>query len=546
MKKNNLINLIVATALPVLNTHYSKNLNFNNNHISFYTCLHPNLLVVGGVREYSTDNCNNNIVPDLLEGEDSNNNNSNIIKNDDINIENTRVPSLDDLLKFKEEIKKIREKDFDDLNNNQEARELNDWDIDDLGFIYHSTSKESSSFDESFPNYNKEKDELENILNQVNSVNKILGNKKILELFKERFNSESLDNNISSPPVFEWGEDINKRIDEISKSNEILNTVINNNNNTGFMIFKWKENNKLNIEVDLEKSKDIYNNTISVLKHLNLDTVDFSGKFIPFTGWMLAHRSFMNIFHKHLNRNLTNKSPQEILRFKNKNFRSLALIHILSLFCTGLITLGFGHAIKSNTNLPILAQIDSSSDSINPILETNKDSSSNSNIVKSILPMFIINKFNKLTKIYSSCSSANAKAKIANYFTSITISILIYIIFYILTNYFPDILEYIYFYFNYKTIGYLSIFVMFYIIYTLFELIIIYYFVQYKDSIKLLENSFYLKLPKYIKKDIISFRENEKAEDKDFFNKQYIFYILIHLISLIICFIIIIICLIIL
>jgi len=159
------------------------------------------------------------------------------------------------------------------------------------------------------------------------------------------------------------------------------------------------------------------------------------------------------------------------------------------------------------------------------------DSISNSNIVKSLLPMFIKKKFNKLPKIFL------PKA-------GITISIVIYIVFYIITNYFPNILEHINYFFNYKTFGYLSIFVIFYIIYTLFELLITYYFVisQPQEGV---ENKIFNKLPKYIKKDIISFRKNDSTEDKDFFKKQYMLFIITHLISLIISFVIIIISLII-
>lgn len=351
-----------------------------------------------------------------------------------------------------------------------EAGELKDWDIDDLGFIYHSSSKENTSFDESFPYFHKERDELENSLIQLNNVNKILGNKRNLELFKERFNSElSLDKN-----------------KELTK--EKLETV-NNDNATGFnfLIWNWKENNKLNIKVDLEKTRDIYNNTISVLKHLNLDSVDITGKVLPFTGWMLAHRSFMITFHRQLNREQEKKSPQEMLRFKKQNIRNLALIHVISLFCTGVLTIGFGHAIKNNTTFhmgypstlkgpnplevgpPSLAPDKFES----PKKEVN-DSSSNSNIVKSLLPIFI-KKFNKSFKF----SPANAATK---RLAAITISLIIYILFYIITNYFPTSLEYINYLYNYKTFGYLSIFLTFYIIYTLFELLIVYFFVINKPQ----------------------------------------------------------------
>ena len=537
-------------ALPA--KHSKNKLKFNNHHVPF----NPIFVALARVRGYCSDNCNNNTAP-IIENNNDNNNNSNLNKIDcPTQIENTApplieegVPSLDELLKFKEEIKKIRNTEFDALSEPSEG-ELKDWDIDELGFIYHSSSKESTSFEESFPNYNKDlsQGELENKLNPINGVNKILGNKRILELFKERFNSESLMPLRDQKQLQKQGSSFE---DEIKNSKEILNTIINenDNNSTEFSFLKWnlKENNKLNIEVDLEKSKDIYNNTISMLKHLNLDTIDVSAKLIPLTGWMLAHRSFMNTFHKHLNKNQANKSHQEILRFKKINFRNLALVHVLSLFCTGIITIGFAHTIKNNTTfpislpsekfpLPLPREGDLGIDSIPPKNEASKDS----NIVKSLLPIFIINKFNKLSKFLRKCGG-------------ITISFIIYIILYILTNYFPKILEYINYLYNYKTFGYLSIFLMFYIIYTLFELIITYYFVQYKDSSpsisagmdRFLENKIYKILPNYIKKDIISFREYDSNEDKEFFKKQYFVYILIHLISLIISFLIIIFCLII-
>jgi len=354
--------LIAATALPVLNTRPAKSpllilLRGGTKAAVYSKALskirsYPLLIKSRG---YVTDNNKNSSgfnTPSQSQGPKGGGG-TNLNDIDLNNIENISppletsqpsegVPSLDDLFKFKEEIKKIREKKFDDLQESNTCpesafsdsfgeKELKDWDIDELGFIYHSSSKENTSFDESFPNYQKERGELENSLNQVNSVNKILGNKRILELFKDRFNSEiPLDNN---------------------KSKEILNTVINDNPSeqaTGFNFLKWnwKENNKLNIEVDLEKSRDVYNSTISVLKHLNLDTVDISGKVIPFTGWMLAHRTFMSTFHRHLNRNQANKSPQEILRFKKQNFRNLALIHVISLFVLVLLHLVLGMLLK--------------------------------------------------------------------------------------------------------------------------------------------------------------------------------------------------------
>ena len=300
--------------------------------------------------------------------------------------------------------------------------------------------------------------------------------------------------------------------------------------------------------MDLDKTRDIYNNTVSVLKHLNLDGVNISGNILPFTGWMLAHRGFMNIFHRHLNRDIANKSPQELLRFKKRNSKNLALIHILSLFCTGVISIGFGQMIKNNINYPIgLPSISkgpnpmemglpSEATSIldSPTPKENNESSSNSKIIKSLLPIFIIKKF-KSFKNYA------ANKKLSN----ITISIIIYILFYIITIYFPILLIYINYYYNYKTFGYLSIFVTFYIIYTLFELLIVYFFVIDKPLEKLENNKFSSKLPKYIKREIDLFRKYDSTEDKDLFKKQYFMYILIHLISLIISFVLIIICLII-
>jgi len=514
-------NLIVATALPVLNTHFS------NKSLLF------KIPISLRIRGYATESGNNNNIVNvppsaatLTEQEST-----------------EGVPSLDDLFKFKEEIQKIREKEFDDLLESNicsettesfEEVELKDWDIDELGFIYHSSSKESTSFDESFPNFHKERGELENSLNQVNNVNQILGNKRILELFKERLNSNS-----------------EVSLDKKNELSDGIKETFNNTTGFNFLKWNWKENNKLNIEVDLDKTRDVYNNTISVLKHLNLDSVDFTGKVVPFTGWMLAHRSFMNAFHRNLNRNQANKSPQEILRFNKQNFRNLALIHVLSLFCTGVLTIGFGHAIKNNTSFQLGAARPSNLmgtkedcvskgagvgrsanfETTEGVATQGSDSISNSNIVKSLLPIFIKKFSSKLSNI-----------------SAIIISIVIYIIFYVITNYFPTLLEYINYFYNYKTFGYLSIFVMFYIIYTLFELLIVYYFVINNSQENLENNKFTQNLPKYIKKDIVSFRENDSSrtgEDKDFFKKQYFLYILTHLISLIISFVIIIICLII-
>lgn len=338
-------------------------------------------------------------------------------------------------------------------------------------------------------------DTLSGFFSLLQESNSILGNEPLLNLLKNRINSE------------EVLDKYRKLYLDTIESPEKFNKIIELDGNI--------------LKINLEKSGEFVQKGFELLKNVEINTlITVSGTIVPTIGTFYLYKKVSNLFAKHLEDSLKSVLPYGTAAERSfqqiRNRKILALFNIAAMVIVGTLMTGFSTAIKKNIDFPInntKVLPYGSSTSISSDLTTipsfpgemKGDIKDSQDLLdkKSLIPLFILNKFKNLP------------------FKQIFTFLFIFSGYFLFNNS-PELLNL----FNLKYIYYLFKILDLYFISVIIESAIILY---YWSCDNILENKIYKLLPNTLKNEILDSRQIENKTIITYYSKT----ILLGLINLI-------------